>query len=130
MTGTDPLLAATPGEVEQGICREFLKHGFTADDPVLIDPDLISAVMTVVAPVLEAKDDEIRRLCRVVKSAGSAAENAVGERLTVVEANARASERKRCADYLNSNGFTDAASLLRSWAIALAAVNTGERNPA
>ena len=38
MTGTDPLLAATPGEVEQGICREFLKRGFTADDPVLIDP--------------------------------------------------------------------------------------------
>ena len=59
MTGTDPLLAATAGEVEQGICREFLKRGFTADDPVLIDPDLISAVMTVVGPVLEAKDDEI-----------------------------------------------------------------------
>ena len=81
MTGTDPLLAATPGEVEQGICREFLKHGFTADDPVLIDPVLIAAVMTVVGPVLEAKDEEITHLCRTLKSAASAAENAVGERL-------------------------------------------------
>ncbi len=119
MTGTDPLLAATAGEVEQGICREFLKRGFAEDDP-----DLISAVMTVVGPVLEAKDDEIRRQRTVIRSAGSAAENAVGERVKVLELNARSSERVRCVVYLNRNGFAEAAGLLNSWAIGLAAVNT------
>ena len=128
MTSTDerrdnlPFLAATAGDVERGVCREFLKHGFTADDPVLIDPVLIDAVMTVVGPVLEAKDAEITHLRRTLRSAASAAENAVGERLTVLEGNTRASERRRCADYLDREGFTEAASLLRSWAIALAAV--------
>ena len=111
-TGADPLLAASPIEVEQGICRELLKHGFTADDPVLIDPDLIDAVMTVAGPVLEAKDAEIARLRAAVKTAGSIAEDAVGERLAVLELNARASERVRCAAYLDGIGFTDAAGLL------------------
>ena len=80
--------------------------------------------MTVVGPVLEAKDDEIRRQRTVIRSAGSAAENAVGERVEVLELNARASERVRCAAWLDRNGFPDAASLLNSWAIALAAVST------
>ena len=106
-TGADPFLTATPGDVERGIVRELLKRGFAEDDP-----ELISAVMTVTGPVLEAKDDEITRLRRVLKSAGSAAENAVGKRVEVIELSARASERVRCAAYLDHNGFPDAAGLL------------------
>ena len=114
---TDPLIIATAGDVERGIHRERLKRGFAETDP-----KVIAAVMTVVGPVLEAKDAEITHLRRTLRSAASAAENAVGERLTVLEGNTRASERRRCADYLDREGFTEAASLLRSWAIALAAV--------
>ena len=111
-TGTDPLLTATAGKVEQGIARELLKHGFIADGPDLVDPELIAAVMTVVGPVLEAKDDQITRLHAAVRSAAAVAENAVGERLEVLELNARASERVRCAAHLDSLGFTDAAGRL------------------
>jgi hypothetical protein len=111
-TGTDFLLAATPAEVEQGICREFLKRGFTADDPVLIDPDLISAVMVVVGSVIDAKDAEITRLRAAVRSAASTAENVLGGRLAVLVENARASERRRCANELDSLGFIEAAGVL------------------
>jgi hypothetical protein len=79
MTGPDPLLAASPAEVEQGICREFLKRGFTADDPVLINPDLISAVMTVVGPVLEAKDAEITRQCEAITGDAEGESDATAE---------------------------------------------------
>lgn len=127
---TDPLITATAGDAERGVRRELLKHGFTSDGPDLIDPELIAAIMTVVAPVLEAKNDEIRRQRIVIGSAGAAAEKAVGERLAVLEASARASERVRCAEYLNSNGFTEAASLLRSWAAARSVVNAGLRGQA
>lgn len=109
---TDPLVTATAGDVERGVRRELLKHGFTADDPVLIDPDLIDAIMTVAGPVLDAKDDEIVRLRAAVRSAASVAGNVLGGRLAVLMENARASERVRCAAYLDSIGFTDAAGVL------------------
>ena len=120
---TDPLITATAGDVERGIHRERLKRGFAETDP-----EVIAAVMTVTGPVLEAKDDEIRRQRTVIQSVGAAVENAVGERVEVLEASARASERVRCAAYLDREGFTDAASLLRSWAAARRAMDAGLRN--
>ena len=84
--------------------------------------------MTVVGPVLEAKDAEITHLRRTLRSAASAAENAVGERLTVLEGNTRASEQRRCVDFLDSQGFTEAASLLSNWAASRRALSTGVRD--
>lgn len=104
---TDPLLTATAGEVEQGIRREIFKHPETC-----AAAEIAEIAMVVVGPVIDAKDDEIRRLRTVIRSAAAAAENAVGERLAVLELNARASERVRCAAYLDSIGFTDAAGVL------------------
>ncbi len=123
-----PFLAATPAGVEQGIRRELLKHGFITDGPVLIDPELIAAVMTVARPVLEAKDDEITRLRVIAGFAATVAESAAGECVTVLELAARASERVRCAALLDSLGFTEAADALTAHpgARALDARKTGQ----
>ncbi len=110
----NPLLAATAGDVERGIARELFKRGFENG------ADAAYAVMTVAGPVLEAKDDEITRkdeeITRLRAAAGfaaTAAESmAAGECVTVLELSARASERVRCAAYLDSTGFTDAADAL------------------
>lgn len=106
---TDPFLTATADEVEQGIRRELLKHGFTSDGPDLIDPDLIDAVMTVTGPVLEAKDKAIAAL------------------LVALEAAVRASERRECVQELDSHGFPDAAGALTARAAGLAVWDAGNR---
>ena len=46
----------------------------------------------------------------------------MGERVEVLELNARSSERVRCAAYLDSLGFTEAASLLAMRTVGLANV--------
>src|SRR6266700_7177186 len=51
------LLAVTPERVRRALWRSFLRCGFTGE----LD-DAVHAAMNVIAPVLEARDAEIRRL--------------------------------------------------------------------